>query len=91
MIPFGILLATSTLGLLIGVAVKVLGTAAAIGLIFYFSCALSAHIRGARPPDRSCGLVVSSVSSWPYGEGHSAAQAARSAFITATSSCSPPS
>jgi hypothetical protein len=34
-------------------------------------------------------LVVSSVSSRPYGEGHSAAQAARSVFITATSSCSP--
>ena len=57
MIPFGILLATSTLGLLIGVAVKVLGTAAAIGLILYFSCALSAHMRGARPPDRRCGLA----------------------------------
>jgi len=48
MIPFGILLASGTLGLLIGVAVKVLGTAAAIGLILYFSCALSAHIRGGR-------------------------------------------
>jgi len=35
MIPFGILLASGTLGLLIGVAVKVLGTAAAIGLILY--------------------------------------------------------
>jgi len=57
MIPFGILLASGTLGLLIGVAVKVLGTAAAIGLILYFSCALSAHIRGARPPDRTCGLL----------------------------------
>lgn len=45
MIPFGILLASGALGLLIGVAVPVLGTAAAIGLVLYFSCALSAHIR----------------------------------------------
>jgi hypothetical protein len=36
-------------------------------------------------------LVVSSVNSWPYGEGHSAAQAARSVFITATNSLRLPS
>jgi hypothetical protein len=45
MIPFGILLASGALGLLIGFAVPVLGTAAAIGLVLYFICALSAHIR----------------------------------------------
>jgi hypothetical protein len=45
MIPFGILLASGALGLLIGFAVPVLGTAAAIGLVLYFSCALSAHLR----------------------------------------------
>ena len=33
MIPFGILLASGALGLLIGLAVPVLGTAAAIGLV----------------------------------------------------------
>jgi hypothetical protein len=45
MIPFGILLASGALGLLIGLAVPVLGTAAAIGLVLYFMCALSAHLR----------------------------------------------
>lgn len=45
MIPFGILLASGALGLLIGFAVPVLGVAAAIGLILYFICALSAHLR----------------------------------------------
>jgi DoxX-like family len=45
MIPFGILLASGALGLLIGFAIPVLGTAAAIGLVLYFACAVSAHIR----------------------------------------------
>jgi DoxX-like protein len=45
MIPFGILLACGAVGLLAGFAVPALGTAAAIGLVAYFSCALSAHIR----------------------------------------------
>jgi hypothetical protein len=45
MIPFGILLASGALGLLIGFAVPVLGTAAAIGLVLYFICVLSVHLR----------------------------------------------
>jgi hypothetical protein len=45
MIPFGTLLASGAVGLLIGFAVPVLGTAAAIGLVVYFICALGAHIR----------------------------------------------
>jgi DoxX-like family len=45
MIPFGILLASGALGLLLGFAVPVLGTAAAIGLVLYFICAVGAHIR----------------------------------------------
>jgi hypothetical protein len=45
MIPFGILLASGALGLLIGFAVPELGTAAAIGLVLYFICALVAHVR----------------------------------------------
>jgi hypothetical protein len=45
MIPFGVLLASGAVGLLIGFAVPVLGTLAAIGLVLYFICALSAHIR----------------------------------------------
>ncbi len=49
MIPFGILLASGALGLLIGFAVPVLGTAAAIGLVLYFICAVSAHIRVSDP------------------------------------------
>jgi hypothetical protein len=45
MIPFGMLLASGAVGLLIGLAVPALGTAAAIGLLVYFICALGAHIR----------------------------------------------
>jgi hypothetical protein len=45
MIPFGILLASGAAGLLAGLAVPVLGTAAAIGLVVYFICAVNAHIR----------------------------------------------
>ena len=45
MIPFGILLASGAVGLLAGFAVPLLGTAAAIGLVVYFICAVSAHIR----------------------------------------------
>jgi len=45
MIPFGVLLACGAVGLLVGFAVPALGTAAAIGLVLYFICALSAHIR----------------------------------------------
>lgn len=45
MVPFGILLASGAVGLLVGFAVPALGTAAAIGLVAYFICAVSAHIR----------------------------------------------
>jgi DoxX-like family len=45
MIPLGILLASGAFGLLIGFFVPVLGTAAAIGLVLYFICALGAHLR----------------------------------------------
>jgi hypothetical protein len=49
MIPFGILLASGAAGLLAGYAVPVLGTAAAIGLVVYFICAVSAHVRARAP------------------------------------------
>jgi hypothetical protein len=49
MLPFGTLLASAAIGLLIGFAVPVLGKAAAIGLVLYFICALSAHIRARDP------------------------------------------
>ena len=45
MIPLGALLASGAVGLLIGFAVPVLGEAAAIGLVLYFICAVSAHVR----------------------------------------------
>jgi DoxX-like family len=45
MVPFGLLLAAGAAGLLPGFAVPGLGTAAAIGLVLYFICALCAHIR----------------------------------------------
>ncbi len=45
MVPLGSLLASGAVGLLVGFAVPPLGTAAAIGLVLYFVCAVSAHIR----------------------------------------------
>jgi DoxX-like family len=45
MVPLGVLLASGAAGLLVGFAVPSLGTAAAIGLILYFICAVSAHLR----------------------------------------------
>lgn len=45
MIPFGILLASGAVGLVVGFAVPALGTAAAVGLVVYFVCALTAHVR----------------------------------------------
>jgi hypothetical protein len=45
MIPFGVLLAAGALGLLVGFAIPLLGTAAAVGLVLYFACAMSAHMR----------------------------------------------
>lgn len=55
MIPFGTLLAAGAIGLLIGIAVPALGKAAALGLILYFICAISAHIRAR---DRGFGGAV---------------------------------
>jgi uncharacterized membrane protein len=49
MIPFGMLLVSGAVGLLIGLAVPAIGTAAAIGLVVYFICALGAHIRVGDP------------------------------------------
>jgi len=45
MVPLGTVLAAGALGLLVGFAIPALGVAAAIGLVLYFICALSAHIR----------------------------------------------
>jgi hypothetical protein len=45
MVPLGSLLACGAVGLLTGFAVPVLGTAAAIGLVLYFVCAVTAHLR----------------------------------------------
>jgi hypothetical protein len=56
MIPLGSLLAAGAGGLLVGLAVPVLGAAAAAGLVLYFSCALGAHVR---VRDRGVGGAVS--------------------------------
>ena len=45
MVPLGALLASGAVGLLTGFAVPALGAAAAIGLVLYFVCAVSAHLR----------------------------------------------
>jgi DoxX-like family len=45
MAPLGSLLACGAIGLLVGIALPALGIAAAIGLILYFICAVSAHLR----------------------------------------------
>jgi hypothetical protein len=45
MVPLGLLLASGAVGLLLGLAVPVLGIAAAGGLVVYFLCAVGAHVR----------------------------------------------
>jgi SNF family Na+-dependent transporter len=45
MVPLGSVLACGAVGLLTGFAVPVLGTAAAVGLVLYFICAVTAHLR----------------------------------------------
>ena len=45
MVPLGTLLASGAVGLLTGFAVPALGAAAAIGLVLYFICAVTAHLR----------------------------------------------
>jgi amino acid transporter len=45
MVPLGTLLLCGAAGLLAGLVVPALGIAAAIGLILYFICAVSAHLR----------------------------------------------
>jgi hypothetical protein len=45
MVPLGTLLASGAVGLLAGFAVPGLGTAAAVGLVLYFVCAVTAHLR----------------------------------------------
>ena len=45
MLPLGTLLASGAVGLLAGIVVPALGTAAAIGLVLYFICAVIAHLR----------------------------------------------
>jgi hypothetical protein len=55
MIPFGVLLSAGAGGLLLGLVVPALGIAAGIGLVLYFICALSAHVRA---HDRGIGGAV---------------------------------
>jgi DoxX-like family len=55
MIPLGTVLACGAIGLLTGFAVPALGTAAAIGLVLYFICAVTAHLRAR---DRKIGGAV---------------------------------
>lgn len=49
MIPFGTLLASGAVGLLLGIWMPAIGEAAAIGLVLYFVGALGAHIRARDP------------------------------------------
>ena len=55
MVPLGTLLASGAAGLLASFAVPALGTAAAIGLVVYFICAVTAHLRAG---DRQIGGAV---------------------------------
>ena len=71
MVPLGTLLASGAVGLLTGFAVPALGTAAAIGLILYFICAVSAHIRVRdRNVGGAVGFLVMGVAALVAGLGH---------------------
>lgn len=45
MVPLGAVLVSGAVGLLSGFAVPALGAAAAVGLVVYFICAVTAHLR----------------------------------------------
>jgi len=45
LVPLGGLKAAGAVGLLVGIAVPVIGVAAAIGLVLFFVCAVFAHLR----------------------------------------------
>ena len=45
MLPLGTVLVSGAAGLVVGFAVPELGTAAAVGLVLYFICAVTAHVR----------------------------------------------
>ncbi|WP_213451991.1 DoxX family protein [Rhizomonospora bruguierae] len=45
LLPLGVLKAAGALGLVAGVAVPLIGVAAAIGLVLFFVCAVFAHLR----------------------------------------------
>jgi hypothetical protein len=71
MIPFGILLACGAAGLVAGFAVPVLGTAAAIGLVGYFICAVGAHLRVRDPSiGGAVSFLVIGVAALVVGLGH---------------------
>src|SRR5258707_3950848 len=55
MTPLGILKAAGALGLLVGIGVPLVGTAAAVGLILFFIDAIFTHLP---PGDHSFGLAV---------------------------------
>jgi uncharacterized membrane protein YjjP (DUF1212 family) len=71
MIPFGILLACGAVGLLAGLAIPVLGTAAAIGLVVYFIGAATAHIRvGDRKAAAAVSFLAMAVAALAAGLGY---------------------
>lgn len=45
LLPLGGLKAAGAVGLLVGIAVPIIGVAAAIGLVLFFVCAVFAHLR----------------------------------------------
>jgi hypothetical protein len=45
LLPLGGLKAAGAVGLLVGIAVPVIGAAAAVGLVLFFVCAVFAHLR----------------------------------------------
>lgn len=45
LVPLGALKAAGAVGLLVGIAVPVIGALAAVGLILFFVCAVFAHLR----------------------------------------------
>ncbi|RVW09031.1 DoxX family protein [Prescottella agglutinans] len=44
-VPLGALKAAGAAGLLVGIAIPLIGVAAAVGLVAFFACAIGAHVR----------------------------------------------
>lgn len=70
MLPLGSLLAAGAVGLLVGFALPIIGTAAGIGLVLYFICAVGAHLRVRDPFGLAAAFLLLAVAALSVSLAH---------------------